>query len=93
MAISGWDPATCITLSTVSCYDIDKDKWLDQIPPLNKARMYASACVLNATAYVFCGKGSGKRSLNSIEVISETSLFSQSTDRWLLIAVHQNILA
>ena len=83
-----------LSLSSVSKYDIATDSWLVGLPPLNKARERASACALKAKIYVFCGKeGSYALSdLNSIEVISETSLVPNSTACWQLIEVSKNIL-
>ena len=51
----------------------------------------ASACVLQAKVYLFCGM-KGNMRLNSIEMISESSLFPQSTARWELVEVPKNIL-
>lgn len=87
-AISG------IGLSTVSCYDIINDTWYVGYPKLNKTRFGASACVLGAKFYVFCGGidySLCKR--NSIEKISESTLFPHSAARWELIEVRSNILS
>ena len=94
-AIAGIDPGTWALLSTVSCHDIASDTWECLNSKLNIARHRHSACVLNGTVYVFCGVGNtyGNGSyLNSIYVISETSLIQKSTATWQLIEVPQNIL-
>ena len=76
----------------MSCYDIAKDNWENDYPKLIEVRSYAGACALQAKVYVFCGMNQDTY-LNSIEVISETSLFPRSADGWLLIEVLQNNLS
>ena len=52
-AIGGEEEELCH--STVSYYDIKNNFWIVGYPQLNTARSGASACVLKATVYVFCG--------------------------------------
>ena len=92
-AIAGYDPDSDTFLSTVSKYDTASDTWEGLNAILNKARCFHSACTLNRMIYVFCGGDENyKDYLNSIEVISETSLVQNSTATWQLIEVPQNIL-
>ena len=92
-AIAGWVPGalnlTC--LSTVSYYDITTDTWEGISSKLNIARCAHSACTLQGIVYVFCGTN-GYTHLNSIEMISETSLVQNSTALWQIIEIPQNIL-
>ena len=60
--------------STVSCYDIASDTWEGLNAKLNIARSGHSACALKKMIYVFSGCNGDYKRLNSIEVISETSL-------------------
>ena len=78
LAIAGTNPGTFTCLSSVSKYDIASDTWESDYPGLIQARENASACVLQKNVYVFCGYNYFKE-LNTIEVISETYLFPQST--------------
>lgn len=45
-----------IKSSTVSKYDIADNTWSGGFPQLLTARAEASACVLEETVYVFCGR-------------------------------------
>ena len=56
-------------------------------------RQMASACILKGIIYVFCGDDGKGEPLNSIEMISETSLVQNSTATWELILLdfNQNI--
>ena len=92
LVIAGIDPVFKIATSTVFSYDIASNAWNDGHPLLIEARSRASACVLQGTVYVFCGE-SIYGVINSIEAISETSLFPNSAAKWLLIEVPENILA
>ena len=84
LAIAGTDHDSCDALFSVSSYDIKRDTWQIDLPKLNTARDAASACVLKANVYVFCGMDD-YRAMNTIEVISEFSIFSESTATWSLI--------
>ena len=56
LSIAGFNHRTHARLSTVSFYDIAGDNWYGEYcPELNTARVAASACVLQAKVYVFCG--------------------------------------
>ena len=91
--IAGFDIHTQTHLATVSYYEISKNTWTGLEPKLNIARSSASACALKGKVYVFCGSGKGKDIfLNSIEMISETSLVQDSTATWQLIKMPQEIL-
>ena len=77
-------------LSTVSYYDIAGNTWKGLKAELNIARYSHSACTLNGIVYVFCGYNGNY--LNSIEMISESSLLANATTLWQLINVAENIL-
>ena len=89
VAIAGWFSGTY--LSTVSYYDIAGNTWKGLTAKLNIARYCHSACTLNGIVYVFCGYD-GRDYLNSIEMISESSLLANATTLWQLINVAENIL-
>ena len=91
VAIAGYDTGTWTYLSTVSYYDIAGDTWKGLKAELNIARSSHSACTLNGIVYVFCGLG-GRYPINSIEMISESSLLANATTLWQLIKVAENIL-
>ena len=79
-------------MSSVSSYDTVNDTWKGGLANLNHARYFASACLIQASVYVFCGKGYGG-ALNSIETIMETSLvLPDSEASWKLIEVSFNTL-
>ena len=92
VAIAGGVPFghTWTYLSTVSYYDIAGNTWKGLKAKLNIARHCHSACTLNGIVYVFCGSNSSW--LNSIEMISESSLLANATTLWQLINVAENIL-
>ena len=89
VAIAGLVAGTIV--STVSYYDIAGNTWKGLKAELNIARDEHSACTLNGIVYVFCGLGDGSY-LNSIEMISESSLLANATTLWQLIDVDWNIL-
>ena len=89
VAIAGTVSGTIV--STVSYYDIAGNTWKGLKAKLNIARCYHSACTLNGIVYVFCGYG-GRGYLNSIEIISESTLLANATTLWQLINVDKNIL-
>ena len=89
VAIAGYDSGGTY-LSTVSYYDIAGNTWKGLKAKLNIARIAHSACTLNGIVYVFCGYGDDY--LNSIEMISESSLLANATTLWQLINVAENIL-
>ena len=91
VAIAGFVPGTGY-VSTVSYYDIAGNTWKGLKAKLNIARYWHSACTLNGIVYVFCGCDGGKYFLNSIEMISESSLLANATTLWQLINVAENIL-
>ena len=78
--------------STVSCYDIASDTWEGLNAKLNIARSGHSACALKKMIYVFSGCNGDYKRLNSIEVISETSLVQNFTSTWKIIEVPTKIL-
>ena len=84
LVIAGFNKKIGI-LSTVSFYDIASDTWEGNKPKLNTARLSASACTLKETVYVFFGWDGKYRHMDSIEMISETSLVQNSTATWQLI--------
>ena len=90
VAIAGYVDGTC--LSTVSYYDIAGNTWKGLNAKLNKNRWGHSACTLNGIVYVFCGSRGYNGYLNSIEMISESSLLANATTLWQLINVAENIL-
>ena len=87
VAIAGYNGPD---LSTVSYYDIAGNTWKGLKAELNIARLLHSVCTLNGIVYVFCG-GTNVY-LNSIEMISESSLLANATTLWQLINVAENIL-
>ena len=89
VAIAGW--VTGNFLSTVSYYEIARNTWKGLNPKLNVARFLHSACTLNGIVYVFCG-GDGRVCLNSIEMISESTLLANATTLWQLINLAEDIL-
>ena len=89
VAIAGYD--TWTALRTVSYYDIASNTWKELNAILNKARYGHSACTLNGIVYVFCG-WDGIYNLNSIEMITESTLLANATTLWHLINVAENIL-
>jgi len=91
LVIGGYVNKYRICLATVSYYNIASNTWKNGLPRLNEARWDASACVLQATVYVFCGLYNNNYK-NSIEMISETSLVPKSNALWQLIETPQNIL-
>ena len=88
----GVDDGTMTYLSTVSYYDIAGNTWKGLKAELNITRYNHSACTLNGIVYVFCGLDGGDYVLNSIEMISESSLLANATTLWQLIDVAENIL-
>ena len=88
-AIGGEVPRTRIYLSSVSSYDINSNTWNGDLPPLNTVRAGASACMLGAMVYVFCGFS--YRTVDTIERISWTSLAPSSAACWLLIEIPSSI--
>ena len=92
VAIAGRDSGG-FRVTTVSYYDIAGNTWKGLTAKLNIARYYHSACTLNGIVYVFCGwAGVDYGRLNSIEMISESSLLANATTLWQLINVAENIL-
>ena len=55
LSIAGFNHRTRTRLTSVSFYDITSDIWGSVWYELNIARVAASACVLQAKVYVFCG--------------------------------------
>ena len=88
VAIAGTVSGTIV--STVSYYDIAGNTWKGLKAKLNIARWFHSACTLNGIVYVFCGSTGDY--VNSIEMISESSLLANATTLWQLIDVAENIL-
>ena len=82
LVIAGIDSWYFTNLSTVSRYNIASDTWEGLNPKLNIARYSHSVCVLKGMIYVFCGIDYTHSFLNSIEVISETSLVQKSIETW-----------
>ena len=76
----------------MSYYSNANNTWKILKPKLNIARWRHSACTLEKTVYVFCGRNK-YYDLNSIEMISESKLMSNATILWQLINVAEHILA
>ena len=79
----------------MSYYDTASNTWKGLNAELNIARSSHSACTLNKIVYVFCGNNGSlffPKYLNSIEMIAESSIYSNSTATWELIDVPQNDL-
>ena len=89
VAIAGRVDGTYV--STVSYYDVASNTWKGLNAKLNIARSSHSACTLNGIVNVFCGYDGGYF-LNSIEMISESTLLSNATTLWQLMNVAENIL-
>ena len=78
-------------LPYVSSYNLTSDVWVNNLSPLNRARMNAAACYLTGNVYVFAGADGGSP-LNSIEKIVASNLLSNNQDAsWQLIEVPQSI--
>ena len=80
-----------ILQENVSYYDIAGNTWKGLKAELNIARYLHSACTLNGIVYVFCGWDDVSL-INSIEMISESSLLANATTLWQLIDVDYYIL-
>ena len=76
----------------MSYYDIFSNTWKRLNAELNESRVTSSACTLKGIVYVFYGNDFLYRELNSIEMIAESSLLSNSTATWELIDVPQKDL-
>ena len=80
-------------LLTVSSYDFQTDRWVGNLPRLNRNNRSASACLLAGYVYLFCGNnGRHTNCLGSIEKIAAANLVPGGTASWTLIQVPLNIL-
>ena len=91
VAIAGFVSGTF--LSTVSYYDIVRNTWKGLNTKLNIGRTNHSASTLHGIVYVFCGTDGRYNDLNSIEMISESTLLANARSLWQLINVAENILS
>jgi len=60
IVIAGQDVTTSHNpLKAVSCFNMAKNTWSGELPPLKQARGSPSACSLGAYIFVFCGWAGG----------------------------------